>query len=75
MTRRILGLNKYAYNEIRDQLPRAIKSESIDIVGQMADITLSENVILKIYDTDLIIDLGARRISFEAQDFREIEIR
>ena len=75
MTRRILGLNKDAYNYIRDQLSRAIKSESIDTVGQIADITLSENVILKIYDNDLILDLGARRITLEAQDFREIEIR
>lgn len=75
MTRRILGLNKDAYSYIRDQLSRAIKSESIDTVGQIADITLSENVILKIYDNDLILDLGARRITLEAQDFREIEIR
>lgn len=75
MTRQILGLNKDAYNYIRDQLPRSIKSESIDTVGQIADITLSENVILKIYDNDLILDLGARRITLEAQDFREIVIR
>lgn len=75
MTRQILGLNKDAYSYIRDQLPRSIKSESIDTVGQIADITLSENVILKIYDNDLILDLGAKRITLEAQDFREIVIR
>ena len=75
MTRQILGLNKDAYSYIRDQLPRAIKSESIDTVGQIADITLSENVILKIYDSDLVLDLGARRVTLEAQDFREIVIR
>ena len=75
MTRQILGLNKDAYSYIRDQLPRSIKSESIDTVGQIADITLSENVILKIYDNDLILDLGARRVTLEAQDFREIVIR
>lgn len=75
MKRQILGLNKDAYSYIRDQLPRAIKGESIDTVGMIADITLSENVILKIYDNDLILDLGARRITLEAQDFREIVIR
>ena len=75
MTRQILGLNKDAYSYIRDQLPRSIKSESIDTVGQIADITLSDNVILKIYDNDLILDLGARRVTLEAQDFREIVIR
>lgn len=75
MTRQILGLNKDAYSYIRDQLPRSIKSESIDTVRKIADIELSENVILKIYDNDLILDLGARRVTLEAQDFREIVIR
>ena len=75
MTRQILGLNKDAYSYIRDQLPRVIKSESIDTVRQIADIELSENAILKIYDNDLIIDLGARMVTLEAQDFGHIEIR
>lgn len=75
MTRQILGLNKDAYSYIRDRIPRAIRCESIDTVRKIADIELSENVILKIYDNDLILDLGARRITLEAQDFREIVIR
>ena len=75
MTRQILGLNKDAYYYIHDRIPRAIRSESIDIVGQIIDIELSENVIMKIYDNDLILDLGARRVELEAQDFREIVIR
>ena len=75
MTRQILGLNKDAYSYIRDKIPRAIRSESIDTVGQIIDIELSENVIMKIYDNDLILDLGARRVELEAQDFREIVIR
>lgn len=75
MTRQILGLNKDAYSYIRDRIPRSIKSESIDTVRKIADIELSENVILKIYDNDLILDLGAKRVELEAQDFREIVIR
>jgi hypothetical protein len=75
MTRQILGLNRDAYYLIHDRIPRAIKSESIDSVRKIADIELSENVIMKIYDTDLILDLGARRVELEAQDFREIVIR
>lgn len=75
MTRQILGLTKDAYSYIRDQLPRAIKGESINTLRQLADIELSDNVIMKIYDNDLILDLGARRITLEAQDFGEIEIR
>lgn len=75
MTRQILGLNKDAYNYIRDKIPRSIRSESIDTVRKIADIELSESVILKIYDNDLILDLGARRVELEAQDFREIVIR
>lgn len=75
MTRRILGLKYDAYSYILDQIPRAIKSETIYNETQNADIELSENVILKIYDNDLILDLGARRVELEAQDFREIVIR
>lgn len=75
MTRQILGLSKDAYYCIHDRIPRAIKSESIDTVRKIADIELSENVIMKIYDNDLILDLGARRVELEVQDFREIVIR
>lgn len=75
MTRQILGLNKDAYCRIQDNIPRSIKSESIDTVRKIADIELSENVIMKIYDNELTLDLGARRIELEAQDFREIVIR
>ena len=75
MTRQILGLSRDAYYQIHDRIPRAIKSESIDSVRKIADIELSENVIMKIYDNDLVLDLGARRVELEVQDFREIVIR
>ena len=75
MTRQILGLKHDAYSYISDRIPRAIKSETIYNETKNVDIELSENVILKIYDNDLILDLGARRVELEAQDFREILIR
>ena len=76
MTRQILGLSKDAYYYLGDTLTsRAIKSESIDTVGEIVDIVLSDNVIMKVYDTDLILDLGARRVSLSFEDFREIMIR
>lgn len=75
MTRQILGLNNNAYRSIHDFIPRSIKSESIDSVRKLADIELSDNVIMKIYDNDLTLDLGAKRVELEAQDFIEIVIR
>lgn len=74
MTRLILGLSRDSYNYIKDQIPRAIKGESIDSYRQIADIELSENVILKVYDNDIILDLGARRVSLEGIDFKAIQI-
>ena len=76
MTRQILGLNKFAYEYLGDVLTsRAIRSESIDTESEIVDIVLSDNVIMKVYDTDLILDLGARRVSLSFEDFREIMIR
>ena len=75
MTRQILGLSKDSYSYIRDYIPRAIKSESIDRCRQIVDIELSESVILKVYDNDIILDLGARRVSLEGIDFKAINIR
>lgn len=76
MTRQILGLQKDAYEYLVDALTqRVIKSESIDRVSQLVDLELSDNVIMKIYDTDLMLDLGARKAVLQAGDFREIAIR
>ena len=76
MTRQILGLTKDDYYYLCDSLTsRAIKSESIDTVNEIVDIELSDNVIMKVYDTDLILDLGARRIGLSFECFREIMIR
>ena len=75
MTRQILGLSKDSYSYIREYIPRAIKSESIDSYKQEIDIELSESVILKVYDDDIILDLGARRVSLEGIDFKAINIR
>ena len=75
MTRQILGLSKDSYSYIKDYIPRAIKSESIDSCRQIIDIELSESVILKVYDNDIILDLGARRVSLEGIEFKAINIR
>ena len=75
MTRQILGLSKDSYSYIRDYIPRAIKSETIYNDTKMADIELSDSVIMKVYDDDIILDLGAKRVSLEGIDFRAINIR
>lgn len=75
MTRQILALSADAYAEIRDLIPSAIKAEYIDQINMTADIKLSEAVILKSYDNGIHIDLGAKRVFLDAEDFESIEIR
>lgn len=75
MTRHIIALSADAYAEIRDLIPSAIKNEDIDQANRTADIELSEAVILKSYDNGIHIDLGAKRVFLEAEDFEYIKIR
>lgn len=74
MTRHILTLGKDAYECIRDFIPTAIVNESIDQQAQTADIVLSDAVILKSYDNGIHLDLGAKRVFLEAEDFEKIVI-
>jgi len=74
MTRQILTLSHDGYLTIRDFIPRAIESESIDQQAQTADIVLSDAVILKSYDNGIHIDFGAKRVFLEAEDFEKIVI-
>lgn len=74
MTRQILNLSREGYETIRDFIPRAIESESIDQQEQTADIVLSDAVILKSYDNGIHIDFGAKRVFLEAEDFEKIVI-
>lgn len=75
MTRHILALSADAYAEIRDLIPNAISEEDIDCDNKIVDITLSDAVILKSYDNGIHIDLGAKRVFLEAEDFSHIVIK
>lgn len=75
MTRQIIALSAGAYAEIRDLIPRAISEEHIDYDNKIVDITLSDAVILKSYDNGTHIDLGAKRLFLEAEDFSHIVIK
>lgn len=75
MTRQIISLSADAYAEIRDLIPNAIKTENIDQINMTADVELSEAVILKFYYNGIQIDLGAKRVFLEAEDFDYITIR
>ena len=75
MTRQILGLKHDAYSYIRDRIPRAIKSETIYNDTRMADIELSDSVILKVYEDGIMLDLGMKKVDLEEDDFRTITIR
>lgn len=74
MTRHIISLSAEAYAEIRDLIPNAIETEDIDQTNMTADIGLSDAVILKSYDNGIHIDLGAKRVFLEAEDFEKIVI-
>ena len=74
MTRQIIALSADAYAEIRDLIPRAISEEHIDFDNKTVNITLSDAVILKSYDNGIHIDLGAKRVFLEAEDFEKIGI-
>lgn len=74
MTRRIIGLKKDAYSYLVDFIPRAIASESIYEEAGVADIELSEAVIIKSYNNGIILDLGCKRVTLEALDFSTIII-
>ena len=75
MTRQILGLKHDAYSYISDRIPRAIKSETIYNDTKSADIELSDNVIMKVYDDGVILDLGMKRVDLEKDEFGTITIR
>lgn len=75
MTRQILGLKHDAYSYIRDRIPRAIKSETIYNDSRMADIELSDSVIMKVYEDGIILDLGMNKAEIEGDDFRLITVR
>lgn len=74
MKRVIKSLSRVSYEIIRDSVPRAIKSESIYEDLQVVDIELSEAVIIKSYDDGIHIDLGAKRVFIDPEDFESIEI-
>ena len=75
MTRQILGLKHDAYSYISDKIPRAIKSETIYNDTRMADIELSDGVIMKVYEDGIILDLGMKKVDLAEDDFRTITIR
>ena len=75
MTRQILNLCADAYEDIRDLIPRAIESESIDEEHRTADISLSEYVIITSYGDGLYLDLGAKKVYLEEDEFSSIVIR
>lgn len=75
MTRQISSLSANAYAEIRDLIPNAIKQEYIYETTRTVDLILSEAVIIKSYDNGVHIDLGAKRVFLDAEDFESIMIR
>lgn len=75
MTRQILGLKHDAYSYILDRIPKAITSETIYNDKDIADIVLSDNVIIKVYDDGILLDLGMKKVELEADDFRMLTVR
>ena len=75
MTRQINALAYETYDDLLSQLPRAIKTEEINQINRTVRIELSDAVILKVYQNELIIDLGGKFFSFKPYEFDSITIR
>lgn len=74
MKRVIYSLSKDAYSCIKNDIPRAIKSESIYEKTEVIDVELSDNVIMKVYDEEIVLDLGAKKVVLESYEFKCISI-
>ena len=74
MTRQILGLIKADYDFILYRIPRAIKKSTIYNDTERVDIELSDDVIMKIYEDGIILDLGMKKTSIEEGNFNKITI-
>ena len=74
MKRQINSLSADAYAEIRDIIPNAIEREELNYRARTVDILLSDAVILKSYDNGIHIDLGAKRVFLDVEDFEKIVI-
>lgn len=75
MTRQILGLKKADYDFLLYRIPRAIKRSTIYNETGRADIELSDDVIMKVYEDGIILDLGMKKTSIEEGSFNKITIR
>ena len=74
MTRIINGLDINIWRTIKESLPRAANLISEDPEAGTCVIELNVACILKVYDDEVVIDLGGEKEIFNRQDFYNIEI-
>lgn len=76
MKRVIMGLDKNVYKSIKELLPRACESiRHYPKEQNMVDVELNDAVIMKIYDTEVYLDLGGEKVSFTDKSFEIISCR
>ena len=75
MARRFKGLRYEVYQLILSELPRCFDEKSyVEDGNDMIHVSLSDSVILKVYDDHLMIDQGGRKVFIKPEDFVEISI-
>lgn len=74
MVREILGLDKNVYLSVKELLPRAVKEHKERKSG-IVDLELSDAVILKAYDDQIVLDLGGEFVIIKDRSFEYIEMR
>lgn len=75
MTRHINALAYETYDNLLSQLSRAIKTEEINAINRTVRIELSEAVIMKVYQDEIILDLGGKFFTIKQNEFDSITIR
>lgn len=70
----IYGLDPIARKKMTYELETDTWYDTFFIEGECENVVLNENVILKMWADELMIDFGGEKTFFYRDDFREIDI-
>lgn len=65
----IKGVSYLSYGMLCEDLTSKFAATVIPAEGDLVDIELNEDVIVKAYDDHMILDLGAKKSSLEREEF------
>ena len=71
----IEGIEPLCKKHITEELETEMWYTTLYIDGEMECVVLDENVILKVWEDEAMIDFGSRKTFFYRDDFKEIRIQ